>query len=291
MIKNKRLLHRALLFLVPIMYAVLVLSLVKIGDNYLRTQTKTTTSLSYAKQVVAADKEKKAYYTDELTNVDARELLSGKQNNDQVIAKTGVGRLSIPAVDISLPILVGRNDQTLSTGAATYWADEQAGKDNYILAAHNFIGANVLLKGIARLTLGELIYVSDATHIYTYKVALNRVVNKKEVQYIDPKSERPIITLLRCEGRLGTVNRRVVQGKLVKTQLLNRKTIKTHKSLGITATPINHKNWLDQFKLQLARVAAQIQTDFATGKLSWTSFLLILGFVAALAVPFLPRFN
>lgn len=128
----------------------------------------------------------------------------------------GIGKIVIPKVSIDLPILAGLANENLLSGAATYRSDQQLGRGNYVLLAHNIFDKDVLLHRIQDLKKGDLIYTTDFKDIYVYEVSLNKIIEETEVSYVEKESadHRALLTLLRCEGDIGTIYRRLVQGKL-----------------------------------------------------------------------------
>ena len=170
------------------------------------------------------DKINRANYAEkQIASVNVANYAEARGNSFETTNNWGIGKLNIPKVDVDLPILAGIANQNLLTGAATYRSDQQLGKGNYVLLAHNIFETDVLLHRIKQLTLGDKIYATDFKDIYTYDVSLNKVIEETEVSYIDAKTKdgKQTITLLRCEGDIGTIYRRVVQGKLTDVQPIN----------------------------------------------------------------------
>ncbi|MGM0337332.1 class C sortase [Enterococcus sp. AZ007] len=128
----------------------------------------------------------------------------------------GIGKIVIPDVSIDLPILAGMANENLLTGAATYRSDQQLGRGNYVVLAHNIFDKDVLLHRIQDLKKGQLIYATDFKQVYVYEVSLNKIIEETEVSYVEkePKNGIAKLTLLRCEGDIGTIYRRLVQGNL-----------------------------------------------------------------------------
>lgn len=170
------------------------------------------------------DKINRANYAEkQIASVNVANYAEARGNSFETTNNWGIGKLNIPKVDVDLPILAGIANQNLLTGAATYRSDQQLGKGNYVLLAHNIFETDVLLHRIKQLNLGDKIYATDFKDIYTYDVSLNKVIEETEVSYIDAKTKdgKQTITLLRCEGDIGTIYRRVVQGKLTDVQPIN----------------------------------------------------------------------
>lgn len=184
------------------------------------------------------DKVNRANYEEkQIASVNVASYAEARSNSFETTNNGGIGKLNIPKVDVDLPILAGIANQNLLTGAATYRADQQLGRGNYVLLAHNIFETDVLLHRIKQLQLGDKMYATDFKDIYTYDVSLNKVVEETEVSYIDPKTKdgKQTLTLLRCEGDIGTIYRRVVQGKLSDVQPINGSSEQLLKQLGIKA--------------------------------------------------------
>jgi sortase A len=75
----------------------------------------------------------------------------------------------------------------------------------------------VLFQPLYNTRIGENIYVTDFLNVYVYEVTVNEVIHDTQVEVVAhlEEGEVPIITLLRCEGNIGTRYRRLVQGKFV----------------------------------------------------------------------------
>jgi sortase A len=135
----------------------------------------------------------------------------------------GIGRLLLPDVEMDLPILAGIANVNLVTGGSTYRMNQQLGECNYVLLAHSVYGNhNVLFQPLEFVQLGQRIYATDFLNVYTYEVTFNQVVLHDQVELLDQlgEEETPIITLMRCEGGIGTIHRRIVQGELVNVEPL-----------------------------------------------------------------------
>ena len=137
----------------------------------------------------------------------------------------GIGRLLIPELEMDLPILAGICNTNLVTGGSTYRMDQRLGSGNYVLLAHSVYGnGTVLFQPLENAQIGQRIYATDFLNIYTYEVTFNEVIVDTQVEFLEEledEDETPIITLMRCEGGIGTIHRRLVQGQLVSVEPLN----------------------------------------------------------------------
>ncbi|MCS6716229.1 class A sortase, partial [Proteus terrae] len=103
-----------------------------------------------------------------------------------------------------------------------------------VLLAHNIYNVNtnknvdVLFNRISNLVKGDKIYATDFQNVYEYQVIKNEVIKDTQVDVINSDVKgTPILTLIRCEGNVGTIYRRLVQGRLTKTTPLNDNSSKT----------------------------------------------------------------
>lgn len=185
------------------------------------------------------DKIKNANYEEkQIASVNVSGYAEAKTNFKQTMNNWGIGKLVIPDVDIDLPILAGLANENLLTGAATFREDQKLGKENYVLLAHNIFEQDVLMHRIKYLKKDDKIYTTNFKDVYVYKVTVNKVIEDTEVEYVEkkPSDNSALLTLLRCEGDIGTIYRRLVQGKLVSVQPLKESDGVLFKELGLEKT-------------------------------------------------------
>ncbi len=66
-----------------------------------------------------------------------------------------IGKISIPELNIELPIFKGLNTQNLTIGAGTMKASQKMGQGNYTLAGHHMKDPNVLFSPLSRAKKGR----------------------------------------------------------------------------------------------------------------------------------------
>ena len=128
-----------------------------------------------------------------------------------------IGKIAIPSVSLKLPIVKGVDDTALATGGGTLKPDEKMGEGNYALAGHYMTDKGALFSPIARVQIGDLIYITNLKNVYTYKVELKQVISPRATWTMK------MITLITCAD--GGANRWLVQGKLVNARVANRETL------------------------------------------------------------------
>lgn len=134
--------------------------------------------------------------------------LSGKGKKLPVIAS-----VAVPSVGICLPVYKGLENDGLYYGAGTLSLDQEMGEGNYGIASHRSDQADLLFTPLEEVSLGDKIYLTDLTNVYTYVAVWKETVDPSAVEVLDVVPQRRLITLLTC-GDLYATTRLVVQGEL-----------------------------------------------------------------------------
>jgi sortase A len=124
-----------------------------------------------------------------------------------------IGAVALPDVKINLPIFRGLDNVVLLTGAGTMKPDQEMGKGNYALASHRVQDMVSLFSPLEYSKPGELIYTTDLTNIYTYKINYVEKIDPSRVELIDDVPGKKMITLITC-GDMYATTRIAVQGEL-----------------------------------------------------------------------------
>lgn len=175
-----------------------------------------------------------------------------KETNSQKIIRRGT--VSIPELGVKSAIYEGTNEESLVWGAGTAKPNQEMGKANYAISAHNYkqvanadewffsnIQTNLIAADESKeVTYEELtekyvaankstkIYTTDRESVYTYEVLYREIVDKKSKYVLSDKrvkvfsnDKTPIITLTTCLEQQGIKDpneRIVVVGKLIETK-------------------------------------------------------------------------
>lgn len=188
--------------------------------------------------------DKANYSVSDISSVRIENYSNSKLDFNQTVNNWGIGKVIIPDIDVNLPILAGMNNDNLLSGVATLDKSEQQGTGNYVLLSHNISDGKgnskpLLLGRINELKEKSVIYTTDFKTVYTYEVISNQVVDKSQVSYIEQPKDRtttPVVTLIRCDGNIGTSNRRIIQGKLVKQEQVSQLKNSSLKIVGLSTT-------------------------------------------------------
>lgn len=173
------------------------------------------------------------YDTTQIKSVGIQNYTEALASYQENVNQWGIGKLVIPGVSIDLPVLAGLSNSNLLTGAATFQENQQMGQGNYVLMSHNLVGANALLNNMDQLKNGDVMYLTDFNQVYQYKVTRNEVIEETEISVLDETTNKEL-TLIRCEGDIGTIYRRVVQGELITSNFVEEMESSQLQMLGLT---------------------------------------------------------
>lgn len=123
-----------------------------------------------------------------------------------------IGIVSIPEVDMDLPIFKGLSNANLMAGAGTMKENQQMGEENYALAGHNWRDQKTLFSPLHRVKKGMMVYLTDLEDTYKYKIDKILMVPPERVDIIEDADES-VLTFVTCNYN-GT-KRLIVQGSLI----------------------------------------------------------------------------
>lgn len=112
-----------------------------------------------------------------------------------------IGFLSIPKMEIELPILLGANEENLRQGAAhlTETSYPIGGENtNCVLAAHRGYSRAAMFREIESLEPGDEVYIETLWGTLTYQVAEIRIIAPTDVQELLIQPGRDLVTLITC---------------------------------------------------------------------------------------------
>lgn len=210
--------------LIALLLSVLGLSLIFISDiqNFLVERSNKELQVSnYDFKELKVNSEKEASYDfSQVRVISASEVI-----RSQVVGLDlePIGGISIPELELNLPILKGTTNTNLLYGAATM-KEQVMGEGNYSLASHNvFSGSgaeDMLFSPIVRAKEGMTIYITDKEYVYSYRIESVFVVDPTAVHVIEDSEGDKIITLVTCTDPQA-LQRTIVRGKLVDKVLWN----------------------------------------------------------------------
>lgn len=129
-----------------------------------------------------------------------------------------LGYITIPKIDVKLPIYNGASEKNMAKGA-TYLANTSlpvvGDNTNCVIAAHTRYKGIHMFKRITELEIGDEIYITNLWETLVYKVVETKVIDPIDSQNIYIKTGRSLVTLSTCHPYPKNYQRYLVYAELV----------------------------------------------------------------------------
>lgn len=129
-----------------------------------------------------------------------------------------LGYITIPAIDVKLPIYNGASEENMAKGA-TYLANTSlpvgGSNTNCVIAAHTRYKGIHMFKRITELKSGDEIYITNLWETLVYKVVEAKIIDPIDSQNIYIKTGRSLVTLSTCHPYPKNYQRYLVYAELV----------------------------------------------------------------------------
>ncbi|RSK26414.1 class D sortase [Bacillus sp. HMF5848] len=126
-----------------------------------------------------------------------------------------LGTISIPSINLKLPILEGTTEQNLLFAAGHLTGTASIGsKGNAALAGHRNFKYGSMFNRLDEVKVGDSITVQTKTNTFTYIVDQNKVVLPDDTSVLYPQGDQSILTLITCTPIKTATHRLIVQAKL-----------------------------------------------------------------------------
>lgn len=112
-----------------------------------------------------------------------------------------IGYLSIPALDLELPIYLGASRENLNRGAAHLSKTSLpigGNNANAVIAAHRGMPTTDMFRYIDRLEVGDPIYIRNYREQLEYEVAEIAIILPHEIDKVMIQPGRDMVTLVTC---------------------------------------------------------------------------------------------
>lgn len=160
---------------------------------------------SYNRQIYAERQENlKDPWSYEQSSIDLSDY--GVENNV-------VGVISIPKMDVELPIYLGAMQENMKSGAVLLGQTSfplGENNSNSVIAAHRGWKGIPMFREIEKLSLGDTITIRNFWEILTYEVTEIKVIMPEDVHEILIQDNRDMVTLLTCHPYTQNTRRYVV---------------------------------------------------------------------------------
>ncbi|MBE7106143.1 class A sortase [Bacillus cereus] len=140
-------------------------------------------------------KNKITYNFEDVTPITMKDIVKAANKKMSVVAT-----IKIPSVKIKLPIMEGVSNSAMSVGAGTLKPNQQIGKGNYAMASHHMNNPKLLFSPLDRVKKGTSLYLSNGQETYEYVVVEKRIIDAREVDVIEDKEGKNLVTLITCNA-------------------------------------------------------------------------------------------
>lgn len=243
--------------LMVVMFSVGIgLILFPIVSNLYHHITASKTINTYEKQLKQASMEEKAQFTERMHKHNQR-LEKGEETvNDPFSATTPsevlkdsesvsiyenlgaelgdvIGHVTIPQINVELPIYSGTSELQLKKGAGlirgTSFPIGGSGTHS-VISAHRGLPTAELFTDLPKLVLGDVFYIESFDQTLAYEVDQIKVVKPDNVEDIQIQPGKDFLTLLTCTPYMVNTDRLLVRGKRVPyNEVAKKQTVKTVK--------------------------------------------------------------
>lgn len=192
----------------------LVISAVLIFNQQIKYHLAGSYRPEISRQVIKQNQNKQANY--DFSNAQDLSLQTVARARAKKQPINIVGEITVPAIDMTLPIAKGVDNTTLALAAGTFRPDMQMGEGNYALAGHNMAhGSKILFSPLYyHAKVGQKVYLTDLDRVYEYKITQRRFIDASRVDVVQNTPDK-ILTLVTCDAT--GARRLMIRGKYVKS--------------------------------------------------------------------------
>lgn len=193
----------------------LIISLCLIFNQQIKENLVNNYRPNITRQTIQRNSKKKASY----------DFSSVQDLNFQTVARARakkqpiniIGEITIPDINMTIPIASGVSNTTLALAAGTMRSDMKMGEGNYALAGHNMAnGSKILFSPLYyHAKVGQMVYITDLNRVYEYKIYQRTFIAATDVQVVNNNKHR-IITLITCDAT--GARRLMIRGRFIKSE-------------------------------------------------------------------------
>ena len=129
-----------------------------------------------------------------------------------------IGYISIPKINIEVPILLGANTANMKKGAVHLTETSYpigGANTNSVIAAHRGYGKATLFRHIDKIGVGDKIHIRNFKEELTYEVYETKIINPDDISELEIQEGQDIITLITCHPYRVNTQRYIVKAKRV----------------------------------------------------------------------------
>lgn len=209
-IKNPLILAISLLLILYVLFSK------QISYHLIRHETKEYSIEKVTREEVVKNQEEEAgdFNFDNVSSISAEQVLFSQRDKAKLPV---IGYISIPDIDMKLPLFKGVGGDNMVYGAGTLSPDQKMGEGNYSLASHHVFGIEesekMLFSPLDKAKAGQSIFLTDKKSVFVYKITEVFVVEPEQVEVLDEVPGKKVVTLVTCTDPEAS-QRLIVRGEL-----------------------------------------------------------------------------
>lgn len=150
-----------------------------------------------ASEIEKNNEENTSFNFEEVEELDLKTILKANLNKDDISV---IGAISIPSVNLNLPIGKGTSGYTLALTAGTMKENQVMGEGNYALAGHNMDREDLLFSPLFQVKKGAAVYLTDLKYVYEYQIDEQRTIEATAIEVLDDIEGKKVLTLITCDN-------------------------------------------------------------------------------------------
>jgi sortase A len=126
-----------------------------------------------------------------------------------------IGKIVIPKIELSMPILQGASDYNLNRGAATIDGTSGIGEvGNVGIAGHRGRSFGIMFNRLDEMEVGDLIEIQTSSQTFKYRVYKTLLVEPTDVSVLYRSDKYKVLTLVTCDPVRNPTHRLIVHAVL-----------------------------------------------------------------------------
>lgn len=147
-------------------------------------------------------------YNEQLYETRQSELTSAEAITEPAFLLSGFGAdgdtfavLSIPKINLSMPLYLGATDQHMAMGAAQLGQTSLpigGSNTNCVIAGHRGYSGADYFRYVPDLAIGDSVYIRNVWESLRYRVVEKKIIDPDDIPAIEIQPGRDLVTLLTC---------------------------------------------------------------------------------------------
>lgn len=152
--------------------------------------------------------------------IDNYELVSGYENTLDITGTGIMGYLTIPKINVTLPIYHGTNDEVLNVAIGHIQGTSLpvGGKNTHaVVSAHRGLPSAKLFSDLDQMDIGDTFTVTVLNEVLTYSVCKISTVTPDQLDQLEIEDNKDLMTLVTCTPYGINSHRLLIKGTRIET--------------------------------------------------------------------------